>query len=440
MNMSTVHLINLIFAAAGSVLGILGLIQTLVCRYLDKETRIFFISFFGILEGYVLFIMTREIIHGFTGAKWVTLSRIAFFGQALLSSVLAVLITGFMLYQSGVKDITKNHAFRISFTLWLLYAAFLVSNLFHGRIYSVDENNAYSRGPLYPLLMVSPVLIMMLNLWVLWQKRHKLTENQKRAFAIYVIAPMVAMLVQMWSLGVHLIVISTVTAAIVMFSYIIADQTERYYLREVENHRLKVDILLAQIQPHFLFNSLTTIKLLCRKDPAKAEDAVTDFTAYLRRHMESLQSDVPIPFEEEIKHVQAYLNLQKLRFGDELNVVYDLEVTDFRIPTLTLQPLVENAVTYGVRRSESGCGTVTIRSRSFPDRVEVCVEDDGPGFVRETLPNDRERSHIGLQNVREHLIQQCGGKLLIDSTPGKGTKVTIILTLKTETRTTKGMV
>ena len=82
MYMGTVHLINLIFAAAGMVLGILGLIQTLVFRYLDKETRNFFIGFFGILDGYVLFIMTREIIHGFTGVQWVTLSRIAFFGQA----------------------------------------------------------------------------------------------------------------------------------------------------------------------------------------------------------------------------------------------------------------------------------------------------------------------------------------------------------------------
>ena len=345
-----------------------------------------------------------------------------------------------MLYQSGEKDITKSNSFRISFTLWLLYAGILISNLFHGQIYSVNENNGYSRGPYFPLLMVPPVLIMILNLYILWENRHKLSVNQKRAFAIYVIVPMAAMLVQMWSFGVHLIVISSVTAAIFMFSYIIADQTERYYIREMENHRLKVDILLAQIQPHFLFNSLTIIKLLCRKDPAKAEAAVADFTAYLRRHMESLQSDLPIPFEEEMKHVQAYLNLQKLRFGDELNVAYDLEVKDFRIPTLTLQPLVENAVTYGVRRSESGCGTVTIRSRSFPDRVEVCVEDDGPGFIRETLPDDKERSHIGLQNVRERLIQQCGGELLIDSTPGKGTKVTIILPSKTEMRSTKGLV
>ena len=97
------------------------------------------------------------------------------------------------------------------------------------------------------------------------------------------------------------------------------------------------------------------------------------------------------------------------------------------MPTLTLQPLVENAVTYGVRKSETGCGTVTIRSRAFPDRWEVSVTDDGPGFVPDSLPGDSERSHVGLRNVRERLKHTCGGELRIDSVLGEGTTVTIVL-------------
>ena len=425
--MLNIHQVNLIFAAAGSALGILGLIQAVNCRYLKKRVRKFFLIMFGILETYVLFILARVIVSEQTGYKWAVISRITFFGQALLSSVLTILITGFLLYQSGERNYKQKKYFRIASVLWILYAVLLISNLFHGKIYSVDDNNHYMRGPLFPVLMIPTVLIMVLNLHVLWIKRNDLNRNERRAFLIYLLLPTAAILIQMRFFGVHLIAISMVIAALFMVSYIIADQTEQYHKREMENTQLKIDILLAQIQPHFLFNCLTTIKQLCRKDPAKAEAAVADFTAYLRHHMESLKSDVTIPFEEEMKHVQAYLSLQKLRFGDELNVVYDLAVTDFRIPTLTLQPLVENAVTYGVRRSESGCGTVTIRSRSFPEHVEVCVEDDGPGFVRETLPDDKEHSHIGLQNVRERLSRQCGGSLLIDSTPGKGTKMTIIL-------------
>ena len=108
-------------------------------------------------------------------------------------------------------------------------------------------------------------------------------------------------------------------------------------------------------------------------------------------------------------------------------MAYDLESTDFRLPTLTLQPLVENAVTYGVRKSETGRGTVTIRSREYPDRWEVSVTDDGPGFVPDSLPGDSERSHVGLRNVRERLKHTCGGELRIDSVLGEGTTATIIL-------------
>ena len=82
---------------------------------------------------------------------------------------------------------------------------------------------------------------------------------------------------------------------------------------------------------------------------------------------------------------------------------YDLEFTDFRIPTLTLQPLVENAVSYGVRRSENGTGVVTISTKKTAGHIEVSVKDDGPGFIYNSLPDDRERTHIGIRNVRERI-------------------------------------
>ena len=143
--------------------------------------------------------------------------------------------------------------------------------------------------------------------------------------------------------------------------------------------------------------------------------------------MDSLTDDQPISFEKELEHVRCYLNLLQLRFGEALRVEYDLECTDFRLPTLTLQPLVENAVTYGVRKSSEGKGFVLIRSREYPDRYEVSVTDNGPGFVPDTLPGDSERSHVGLQNVRNRLSQVLGGNLEIHSVSGEGTTVTIIL-------------
>lgn len=142
--------------------------------------------------------------------------------------------------------------------------------------------------------------------------------------------------------------------------------------------------------------------------------------------MDSLSLREPVAFSTELEHTKAYLDLEQLRFVDELTVVYDLECTDFLLPTLTLQPLVENAVNHGIRSKESGTGTVTIASRELPDRYEVSVTDDGPGFDPDEKPDD-SRSHIGLENVRSRLRSLCGGELRIASRPGHGSQVTIAL-------------
>ena len=105
---------------------------------------------------------------------------------------------------------------------------------------------------------------------------------------------------------------------------------------------------------------------------------------------------------------------------------YDLDCTEFRIPTLTLQPLVENAVRHGVRGNLSGRGTVMISSREFPDHYEVTVSDDGPGFDPDQVIRDGH-SHVGLANVRERLRRVVGGSLRIDSAPGTGTRAVIVI-------------
>ena len=89
------------------------------------------------------------------------------------------------------------------------------------------------------------------------------------------------------------------------------------------------------------------------KNPSKAKKATIEFSEYLRRNMNSLKEQAPVPFESELKHLETYLSLEKMRFGDELNIEYDIEATDFLIPSLTVQPLVENAVKHGVGMKET---------------------------------------------------------------------------------------
>ncbi len=427
-----IRIVNIIFSVIGFILANIGLIHILTGYYASKKMRRFFLVFFIILNLYTLCIMLRELTYYHTGQGWSVFSRILFFGQGLSASTLPVLITAFILRMSGEMHLFKNVFFLLSLMLWAFYAFLMVQNQFSGNLYSVDEKNAYVRGPYFPLLIVCTALIMVLNMVVLLINRDKLSDRQKKAFLVYISVPTVSMIIQARFFGLHLIALSTVIAALFTLIYIISEQKEVYRLQKQENTQLKEDIMLAQIQPHFLFNSLVTIRYLCREDPEKAEEGVTEFAKYLRRNMDSLNMDHPVPFEDELEHVREYLALQKLRFGDELKVEYELECMDFNIPVLTLQPLVENAVVHGIRANKNGTGLVTLRSVQKPDHFEVVVEDNGVGFDTSgwdtgSGEEGSGRSHVGLISIKNRLSMMCGGRLEMESEPGSGTKARVII-------------
>ncbi len=187
----------------------------------------------------------------------------------------------------------------------------------------------------------------------------------------------------------------------------------------------RVAIMVSQIQPHFLYNSLTSIAVLCTKDPKLAKKTTIEFADYLRVNMNSLKEKNPVTFSRELEHLKTYLKLEKMRFGDELNVEYNIEVTDFLVPALAIQPLVENAVKHGVGMKEDG-GTVTISTMEDEKAYYIVVEDDGVGFDT-TVTKADGRSHVGMDNCRERLKTMCNGSVNIESTIGLGTKATITL-------------
>lgn len=187
----------------------------------------------------------------------------------------------------------------------------------------------------------------------------------------------------------------------------------------------RIQIMLTQIKPHFLYNSLGAIEALCDSDPRAAKQATVKFSQYLRGNMKSLSQEGMIPFEQELRHTMLYLDLEQIRFEDALQIDYDISCRDFLLPTLTLEPIAENAVRHGVREKTDGRGNVMIATKEYEDRYEVSVRDDGPGFDPGAVPADG--SHVGLHNVRERLRTVCGGSLEIETAPGSGTCVRIIL-------------
>ena len=198
---------------------------------------------------------------------------------------------------------------------------------------------------------------------------------------------------------------------------------EKAKVLEAELKESRISIMLSQIQPHFIYNTLGTIERMCLKDPRKAFDLVRNFSLYLRGNFSELDSVAPIRFAEEIKHVEYYVNIEKVRFPD-MNIEYDVETTEFVLPALSVQPLVENAIKHGLMRLETG-GTVVIRSYETPTHFCVEVKDDGVGFDT-SLPID-DKKHVGLRNIRGRLKAMVNGDLILESKINVGTKAVIMI-------------
>ena len=192
---------------------------------------------------------------------------------------------------------------------------------------------------------------------------------------------------------------------------------------EAQLKESRISIMLSQIHPHFIYNTLGTIERLCLKNPQKASGLVRNFSLYLRGNFSELDSVTPIRFEDELKHVEYYVNIEKVRFPD-MNMEYHIETTDFLLPALSVQPLVENAIKHGLMRLETG-GTVVIHSYETPTHFCVEVTDDGPGFDI-GLPID-EKKHVGLRNIRGRLKAMVNGELILESRLNIGTKALIMI-------------
>ena len=195
--------------------------------------------------------------------------------------------------------------------------------------------------------------------------------------------------------------------------------------------KAELKALQAQINPHFLFNALNTIISLIRTQPEDARKLLLHLGNYFRNNLQEFDSEVD--FYKEIDNVKSYLEIEKARFKDKLNVVYDIpDNIDCKLPPLILQPLVENAVKHGIWEKVEG-GTVVIKAREKRKATEIIIKDDGVGMRQDEieyfLEGDMDTNKIGLKNVNDRLKTRYGkdNGLKIKSQPGVGTTIKIVI-------------
>lgn len=182
---------------------------------------------------------------------------------------------------------------------------------------------------------------------------------------------------------------------------------------------LKSEILREQIKPHFVFNSLTTIKSLYHKDVTEGDHAMNLFSRHLRSNVEAADTDL-IPFERELDNIQNYTELENARYDKKFNIIFNIDFTDFFVPVLSLQPFVENAIKYS-KVNDKPDGYIEISTCENGDEVILQITDNGVGFDE----SDIKENSFGIRNSRERFRLLINAEIEIESKKNVGTKVTI---------------
>ena len=409
--------INLAVGIAGLTMTILGLLVTLIYRPIDREMRQYFILFFSLLIVYTGSVFVGQIADYLPNPRFVMQGSV--FLESLSSSLLMPLLTAYMLHLTG-QTWKRSYLFDAIAGLWFVYLALLVYTQFSTAIYTIDSAGVYERGPWYSLLLMPPAMILVLNLWGVFHRWAKLGRKQRTALLVYLAVPLLCTVIQMFFYGLLTIALGTVAAALVMFLVLLSDQQETFIRQTEENARREFDIRILQMRPHFIYSALASIYYITQEEPKRGLQAIQDFSVYLRKTFEFVTKREPIPFEEELEHTRAYLAIEQARFEDKLNVTFDTPHTGFRLPPLTLQPIVENAVKHGMD-PEIERLNVLIRTRKADGGSEIIVEDDGADFI----PHDDAEEGVGLASTRLRLERMSGGTLDISLREGGGAVATL---------------
>ena len=301
-----------------------------------------------------------------------------------------------------------------------------ITSFFSDIVFTIGTENNWYGGPLSNLCLVISSLLLAYHVFV--SIREYLAEKKLGAlmplvFVGVVVVGVVFDIFQYYQIThwVDYVTIATVACCVFYYFWVHFLFERRYQNALLAEQRFQT--MLSQMQPHFIYNSLSAIAEI-EGVPEKAQAAIVDFSKYLRENLDAMTSSDLISLGKELEHVKKYVSLEILRFGeDKINVVFDIQNAEVMLPPLTVQVLVENAIKHGITQKYEG-GTVRVISTKENGFYVISVEDDGIGFDPQEVKGEK---HVGLANVRKRLEYLVNGKLLVDSMIGEGTIATIMI-------------
>lgn len=416
--MGTLYIINLCTMICAIVINLVLTISTLLGRNLKSATQRWFLL--STLAN--LLSVWCECVNGFLlGTPGPGISALLRAGEyacyvfgALAQAAFSVYLFSYLRTKTKASMAPVHFVWACSAITILLATIAEPNHLFS----SFDANNLYIQNSLFWVGNVIPIISLSALIGMTLRYRKSLRPQAFISLLLCGLLPVASLLVDSLVGGLWLSYLASSITLLLVYFNIQIEMKRHIREQDLALAESRMTIMVSQIQPHFLFNTLSAIHALCAENP-EAQRALFTFSDYLRGNMDSLTQTTPIPFTREMAHVRHYLWLEGLRFEERLRVVYDIQVEDFLLPVLTLQPLVENAVRHGVTKRRGG-GTITIHTEETHSGHRVTVLDDGVGFDPKG-PLSAERPHTGIANVRARLATMCGGDLTIQSSPGGGT-------------------
>lgn len=414
-----IHMPSYIFAEIVGVLTILMIAGATLMPGTDQKSKRYLIAFFscialeGLVFSYDMWTYMKPETLALSG--WLPLL------EYLLYPVPNVILT-FYLFDYCGKNLKNSVLLKIAVSLFVLYCIITVAGHFTGFFYYISPEGRFFRKPLHPLLFIPIVIILVIDLILLISKYKLLSNRRFILYLIYLTSSMVATCVHSFVFAIMVINITTWISSASMYILIIKDNIDQYTRQQLAISNQRANILMLQMRPHFVYNTMASIYYLCEQDPKKAQKAILDFTSYLRKNFNAIVSDGTVPFEEELEHINAYLAVELVQFEDNLIIEYDIPHTQFNLPPLTLQPIIENAIKHGMD-PDSEPLKITIQTRQEKSGNVITITDNGPGFD----PKDVFDSNNALSNIKQRLRIMCNGNIKITSQIGGGTVVTIII-------------
>ena len=306
-----------------------------------------------------------------------------------------------------------------------IYTVLMIINAFTGIFFNFEVNGnevvgIHSNAAFIPYTFaLATFLVEVITLLV----NKNIPTSEKVAFSIFILVPTIALVFHVIFPENSIFTFSIVAGFMAHFLFFYVQRGLMIQKQEKELSEKQIELTISQIRPHFIYNCLSSISYLCTKDPEQAVAAIDDFSSFLRVNFSNISQNKIVPFTQELEHTMKYLKLEKMRFEDRVRVYFDIRTDAFEIPSLTLQPLVENAVKHGICKRAEG-GTIIVKTSETDKEYLVEVTDDGVGFDPNVPPADG-RVHVGLTNVQKRLKSMVNGRLEIYSKINEGTRMSI---------------